>query len=159
MHNWHSLCPLKSFNIWFYLQIVTYHSSKGISNWICLLSWIISLRFSRSNFTISSQSTICSQSVTFDYSLTRVQDWKVHVSFTQRAVPKRKYTPLDDSLFACLGHSTPLPSEGGAGGGSLGPPNAKRVPTAQGLGNPRLLKGGGYLLSRIALQYHRRRRA
>ena len=70
-------------------------------------------------------------------------------------------------------HYTPLPSEGGAGGGSLGlgsglgvglwagggPPNAMRVPTARGLGNPRLLKGGGYLLSRIALQYHRRRRA
>ena len=55
-------------------------------------------------------------------------------------------------------HSTPLPSEGGAGGW-VSPPNAKRVPTAQGLGNPRLLKGGGYLLSRIALQYHRRRRA
>ena len=77
----------------------------------------------------------------------------------QLAVPKRKCTALDASLVACLGHSTPLPSEGGAGGGSLGPPNAKRVPTARGLGNPRLLKGGGYLLSRIALQYHRRRRA
>ena len=29
---------------------------------------------------------------------------------------KRKCTPLDASLVACLGHSTPLPSEGGAGG-------------------------------------------
>ena len=83
----------------------------------------------------------------------------------QHAVPKRKCTPLDALLVACLG--IPLPSlrrEGlgvglWAGGGSLGPPNAKRVPTARGLGNPRLLKGGGYLLSRIALQYHRRRRA
>ena len=96
----------------------------------------------------------------------------------QRAVPKRKCTPL--GRLACrlpwAFHSPPFGGRGWgwvsgaglwAGGGSLGwgvvlwgwVSNAKRVPTAQGLGNPRLLKGGGYLLSRIALQYHRRRRA
>ena len=75
---------------------------------------------------------------------------------------KRKCTPLDASLVACLGITLPSLRREGLGGGSLGwfsgggPPNAKRVPAAHGLGNPRLLKGGGYLLARIALQYHRR---
>ena len=87
----------------------------------------------------------------------------------QRAVPKRKCTPL--GRLACrlpwAFHSPPFGGRGwgwvsglgvGLWAGSL-PPNAKKVPTAHGHGNPRLLKGGGYLLSRIALQYHRRRRA
>ena len=74
---------------------------------------------------------------------------------------KRKCTPLDASLVACLGIPLPSLRREGLGGGSLwvSPPNAKKVPTARGHGNPRLMKGGGYLLSRIALQYHRRRRA
>ena len=75
----------------------------------------------------------------------------------QRAAPRESARPWTPRLSPALAlHSPPF---GGRGWGWVSPPNAKRVPAAHGLGNPRLLKGGGYLLSRIALQYHRRRRA
>ena len=86
--------------------------------------------------------------------------------------PRESARPWTPCLSPALAfHSPPFGGRGWgwvsgaglwAGGGSLGwgwVSNAKRVPAARGLGNPRLLKGGGYLLSRIALQYHRRRRA
>ena len=69
--------------------------------------------------------------------------------------PRESARPWTPCLSPALAfHSPPF---GGRGWGWVS--NAKRVPTAHGHGNPRLLKGGGYLLSRIALQYHRRRRA
>ena len=86
--------------------------------------------------------------------------------------PRESARPWTPRLSPALAfHSPPFGGRGWgwvsgaglwAGGGSLGwgwVSNARRVPTAHGHGNPRLLKGGGYLLSRIALQYHRRRRA
>ena len=77
----------------------------------------------------------------------KAQDTAPAIGRKPRLSPAVGHPPLNGRLGSCLGHSTPLPSEAGVGGGSRGwgwipvlglCSNAKRVPAAHGHGNPRL---------------------